>query len=175
MEGQTTTALEDHHGKIREPQAADKKEPEMTKNFRSCVYTSCVKFNKVCQPYPQINTGGCTKGSLGGVDKPDGLDYKQSQAGWKTCSIHKQLAEDNTRPMGLASHIRVSPRVDFSTLAAKAYARDNVLIGGAGKDLRRDQIALMQGCNCGVNSFQGELCITNLSSEKEGGGVKDLY
>ena len=144
----------------------------MTKNFRSCVYTSCVKFNKVCQPYPQINTGGCTKGSLRGVDKPDGLDYKQSQTGWKTCSVRKQLAEDNTRPMGLASHIRVSPRVDSGTLAVKDNARDNVLAGGAGKDLGRDQRALVQGCNCGGNNFQGKLCITNLSSGKEGGGSK---
>ena len=137
----------------------------MIKNFRSCVYTSCIKFNKVCQPYPQINTGGCTKGSLRGVDKPDGLDYKQSQ----TCSVHKQLAEDNTRLMGLASHIRVSPRVDSGTLAVKANAKDDVLIGGAGKDLRRYQRALVQGCNCGSNNF---LCITNLSSGKEGGGSK---
>ena len=53
-----------------------RKESDITKSFRSCVYTSCVKFNKVYQPYPQINTGGCAKGSLRGVHKPDGLDYK---------------------------------------------------------------------------------------------------
>ena len=71
--------------------------------------------------------------------------------------------------MGPASHIRVSPSVDLGTLADKVNVRDNVLVGGVGKDLRRDQRALVQGYNCRGNDFQGKLCITNFSSGKEGG------
>ena len=60
----------------------------------TCVNTSCVKFIKLCQSYPRINTGGHPKTPLGGVDRPDGPVYQHHKAGWKAGPVLNQLGKD---------------------------------------------------------------------------------
>ena len=79
----------------------------MSRNYRTFINSSCIRYHKLCQSYPQINTGEYTKTSLGRIDRPDGLVHQQHQTGWKASSVFEQLATDHTRPMGLAGHIRV--------------------------------------------------------------------
>jgi len=38
-------------------------------NFRKIINTTCVKFNKMCQPYPRMKTGSETKTSHRDLDK----------------------------------------------------------------------------------------------------------
>ena len=72
--------------------------------------------------------------------------------------------------MGLASHIRVSTRVNPNALAGKTFATDKLLNRGAGDDLTGDQGTTGQGCNSGDYTVPRELCITNLSGGKKGRG-----
>ena len=74
--------------------------------------------------------------------------------------------------MGLASHIRVSTRVNPNPLAGKTNATDKLLNRGAGDDLTGDQGTAGQGCNSGDNTVPRELCVTNLSSAKKEGGQR---
>ena len=101
----------------------------------------------MCESYPRINTGGCSKTSIGGTDKSDGFVQQQHQAGWKAHVVLKKLGTDHTRPMGLASHIRISTRVDPDPLASETNATDKLLNRGAGDDLTGDQRSVGQGCN----------------------------
>ena len=150
--GQTTTALEDHHGKIRGQQAADKK------RTRTPHVSNLIKF---VSPTPKLTQLDAPKGHLEVLISQMDLTINSPNL----LGILAQYINNWQKIlMGLVNHIRVLPRVDSGTLADKAHGRNNVLIGGAGKDLRRDQRTLIQGCNRGDNNLQGKLCITDLSS-----------
>ena len=123
---------------------------------------------------PRVNTGGCSKTSIGGADKSDGFVHQQHQAGWKAHPVLEKLGTDHTRPMGLASHIRVSTRVDPDPLAGKTNATDKLLNRGAGDDLTGDQRTVGQGCNSGDNAVQRGLCLTNFSGGKKGRGQRPV-
>ena len=112
-----------------------RKDFKMTRNYRSFINSSCIKYNKLCQSYPQINTGGHTKTPFGSVDRPDGLVHQQHQTGWKAGPVFEQLGTDHTRLMGLAGHIRVPNRAKPDPMASKAHARDKMLPGGARENL----------------------------------------
>ena len=107
----------------------------MTRNCRTFINTSCIKFNKLCESYPRINTGVHTNTPPGGVDRSDGLVHQQHQTGWKAGPVCEQLGTDHTRQMGLAGHIRARNRVNPDPMAGKAHARDKMLYGGAGENL----------------------------------------
>ena len=104
-------------------------------SHRTIVNTTCVKFNKICQPYPRVNTGTDTKASLRGVDKSDGPNNQKFKTGWKTVPVLTQLGTVNRRPMGLTSSFGVPVRILSDALADKANARNKVLHRGADEDL----------------------------------------
>ena len=91
---------------------------------------------------------------------------------FKAHPVLEKLGTDHTRPMGLASHIRVSTRVDPDPLAGKTNATDKLLNRGAGDDLTGDQRTIGQGCNSGDNAVQRGLCLTNFSGGKKGRGTE---
>ena len=124
----------------------------MTRVYRSCINTSFDKFIKMCESYPRINTGGYSKTSIGGADKADEFIHQQHQTGWKAGPVFKQLGTDYTRPMGLASHIGVSTRVNPNSLAGIASATDKLLYTGAGDDLTRGQGTVSQRGNSRDNT-----------------------
>ena len=123
----------------------------------------------MCESYPCVYTGGCSKTSIGGVNKSDGFVHQQHQAGWKAHPVLKKLGTDHTRLMGLASHIRVSTGVDPDPLASKANATDKLLNNGAGDDLTGDQRSVSLGYNSGDNAVQRGLCLTDFCGGKRKG------
>jgi len=56
------------------------------------------KFDKSCEPYPFINTTDFNDTPHKGVDRPDGLVYKQSKSGRETGSQtgHSQHKTDES-------------------------------------------------------------------------------
>ena len=126
----------------------------------------------MCESYPHVNTGGCSKISIEGADKSDGFVHQQHQAGWKAHPVLEKLGRDHIRPMGLASHIRVSTRVDPDPLAGKTNATDKLLNRVAGDYFTGDQRSVGQGCNSGDNAVQRGLCLTDFSGGKKGKGTE---
>ena len=63
-------------------------------SIRTVFNTTCVKFNKMCEPYPRVNTGSETKTSHRDVDRSNGPDNQQPKIGWKTFPVWEQLTED---------------------------------------------------------------------------------
>ena len=141
-------------------------------SFRTIVNTTCVKFNKICQPYPRVNTGSELKTSHRGVDKSNGLHSQQPKIGWKTGPVFKQLGAVNRRPMGLTGSVRVHARAFPEALAEKASSRNTVFHRGAKEDLRGDQGVVSKRGHKGNNSHCRQLCLSNLSGGKEGRGAE---
>ena len=133
-----------------------------------------IKYNKLRQSYPQINTDRHTKTPFGSVDRPDGLVHQQHQTGWEAGPVFEQLGTDHTRPMGLAGHIRVPNRAKPDPMASKPHARDKMLPGGAREYLTGDSRTYGQGCYSGDNTVQKQFCVPNLSVEKKEGGQRPV-
>ena len=146
-----------------------RKDFKMTRNYRSFINSSCIKYNKLCQSYSQINTGGHTKTPFGSVDRPDGLVHQQHQTGWKAGPVFEQLGTDHTRDPG---HIRVPNRAKLDPMASKAHARDKMLPGGVRENLTGGSRTYGQGCYSGDNTVQKQFCVPNLSCGKEGKGTE---
>ena len=145
----------------------------MTRDLK-CVNTSCINFKCNCKSYPIVNTGVCSKATPRGVDRSVEPDYHQPHVGWKVSPVHNKLGENNSRPMGLASHKGVQTRISLTTLANKSNASDKLLIGGRGNDLYRSQRVTSQGCSDRDPTHPGRLCITNLLGREEGGGQRPV-
>jgi len=81
---------------------------------------------------------------------------------------HYKLGENNSRPMGLASHKGLPPRTGSITMANQTNASNKLLHGRGGNDLLRGQIITVQRCSDRDHTLPGKLCITNLPSGKKG-------
>ena len=78
---------------------------------------------------PHINTTGFTGTPHKGVDRADGLVYKQSWLGWETCPLCSKL--HNTKPMGFKRDNRVQTRACPAPIPAEDQPGDPVLTRGA--------------------------------------------
>ena len=143
----------------------------MTRTFEH-VNTSCVNFTYNCEPYPIVNTGGCSKASPRGVDRSDESDHHQSHVGWEASPVHNKLGENNSRPMGLASLKGVPTKTGSTALATKTDASNKLLGREEQNDLHRDHRTPVQRCSGRDHTFPGRICITNLPGRKEGGGTE---
>ena len=144
----------------------------LTRDIR-CVNTSRVNFKYNYEPYPIVTTGVCSAATPRGVDKSVEPDYHQSHVGWKVSPVRIKLGENNSRPMGLASHKGIQTGTGTATLANKANASNTLFIGGRGNDLYRGQrIITSQRCSDRDPTCSGRLRVTNLSGRKEGGGTE---
>ena len=131
----------------------------MTRDIR-CLNTSCVNFKYNYEPYPIVTTGVCSAAKPRGVDKSVEPDYHQSHVGWKVSPVRIKLGENNSRPMGLASHKGI-----------QANASNTLFIGGRRNDLYRGQrITLAKGAVIETQPAQeGFVSQIFLVEKKEGG------
>jgi len=141
-------------------------------SVRTVVNTTYVKFNKMYEPYPRVNTSSETKTSHRDVDTSNGPDIQQPKIGWKTFPVCKKLGTVDRKPMGLASSVKVQIRACSNTLAGETSAQNTVLHQRADKDLDGDQGAVGQRGNKGGNTLCRKLCFSNLSSGKERRGAE---
>ena len=159
------------HGSTYKPKKDQGARKVLTRTF-DYVNTSCANFKYNYEPYFIVNTGVCSKASPQGVDRLDEPDHLQSHVGWKASPVHYKLGENNTRPMGLASHWGIPARTGSTSLANQANASNKLLHRGGGNDLLRGQRITVQRCSDRDLTLPGKLCITNLPSGKKGGGTE---
>ena len=77
------------------------------------------QFNKLCEPYPCVNSPLHTNSTHTGVDCSDGSLHLQPHPGWSSFPLCMQLGKDNTGPMGPTDNNGLPSRANTTAISGK--------------------------------------------------------